>query len=154
MIHKSTWGGNGFQRGKNIINPLLCEDTEENRKFLFNFFKIIAKHYFDPLQESELPLLKALSESVFKLPMQERILSKVIQTLKDSDKGGKELRKRLAVYLPEGIYYRVFERDNPINLSEGSLVAINLQILTMPLILKLIILKRKNLLNSSNMIEM
>jgi len=120
-------GGNWFQRDKNIINPLLCEDTDENRKFLFNFFKIIAKHYFDPLQESELPLLKALSESVFKLPTQERILSKVIQTLKDSDKGGKELRKRLAVYLPEGIYYRVFERDNPISLSEGSLVAINLQ---------------------------
>ncbi len=120
-------GGNWFQRDKNIINPLLCTDTEENRKFLFDFFKIIAKHYFDPLQKSELSLLQVLSESVFNIPIQERRLSKVIQTLKNSDKGEEELRKRLAVYLPEGIYHGVFERDNPINLSEGSIVAINLQ---------------------------
>lgn len=54
-------GGKWFQRDKNIINPLMCEDTEENRKFMFEFFKIISKHYFDPLQDTELDLLKVLS---------------------------------------------------------------------------------------------
>ena len=120
-------GGKWFQRDKNIINPLICEDTEENRKFMFEFFKIISKHYFDPLQDTELKLLKALSEIVFTMPIKDRKLSMVIQALKDSEKGGTELKARLEIYLQGGAYHGVFERDTPVALQEGGIVAINLQ---------------------------
>lgn len=119
-------GGEWFQRDKSIINPFLCEDTEENRQFIFRFFTIISKHYFDPLGDSELKILKTLSDTVFSLPMHERKLSIIVQAL-STFKETEELQKRLSVYLPQGKYYGVFERDNPIDLSPGSLVAINLQ---------------------------
>lgn len=120
-------GGRWFQRDKNIVNPLLCEDTEVNREFLFNFFKVISSHYFDPLTESELIILKALSATIFKLPKAKRKLSIVIQILATSIEGGEGLQKRWAVYLPGGLYDGVFERDEPIELLKGEIVAINLQ---------------------------
>lgn len=119
-------GGRWFQRNKTIINPFLCEDTENNRNFIFHFFTIIAKHYFDPLSENELDILKTISESIFALPTQERKLSLFVQALGDVT-GAENLQKRLGAYLPEGEYYGVFERDNPITLAPGDLVAVNLQ---------------------------
>ena len=120
-------GGKWFQREKNIINPLLCEDNTENRAFLFEFFKIISKHYFDPLNNAELSLVKALSEKVFLVSMNKRSLAAIINSIKDSEEGGKTLKKRLEIYLEGGKYHGVFEQQTPINIKEGTIVAINLQ---------------------------
>ncbi|PCJ29708.1 MAG: transporter [Rickettsiales bacterium] len=119
--------GRWFQREKNIINPLICEDTPENRVFMLEFFKIISKHYFDPLTNAEMLLLTTLSETVFTLPGQERSLAELLKSLKESDKGGKTLKKRLAAYAENGIYHGVFEREEAINIEEGEIVAMNLQ---------------------------
>ncbi len=121
-------GGKWIQKNKNIINPLLCDDTSKNKKFVFKFFKIIAGHYFHPLSKDELSVLKTLSYSILKLPKDERILSYIIQNLYDSGTAElEELYKRLSIYLPEQPYYGIFEGENTINLSSGDLLAINLQ---------------------------
>ena len=126
-IYTKAKGGTWFQRDKNIINPLLCEDSIENREFMFEFFKIIARHYFDLLEEGSLNLLKTLSEKVFSLPTEERSLAKLFSEISDGDKGGKELKSRVEAYLEGGLYHGVFEQDTPTILSEGSMTAFNLQ---------------------------
>lgn len=119
-------GGEWFQSNKTILNPFLCEDTQLNKNFVLHFLTIISKHYFEPLGESELDILKTISESIFSLPMQERKLSLFVQALGDVT-GAESLQERLSSYLPEGEYYGVFEQDTPISLSPGDLVAVNLQ---------------------------
>ncbi|GAB4162716.1 MAG: VirB4 family type IV secretion/conjugal transfer ATPase [Rickettsiaceae bacterium] len=120
--------GSWFQREKNIINPLLCEDTPENREYMFEFFKIIARHYFDPLQETELNLLKSISDKVFNIPIEQRKLSSILaSSITEADKNSESLNRRIKDYLEGGIYYGVFETEEPLSIAEGELVAINLQ---------------------------
>ena len=126
-IYIKAKAGRWFQRSKNVINPLFCEDNLENRAFVFEFFKVIAKHHFDPLKKSELDLLKTLSKRVFSIDIAERKLSNIISTIMDSDKGAKELKLRLEAYLPGGAYHEVFEQDEPIKFDAGDIVAFNLQ---------------------------
>ncbi len=116
-------GGQWFQRDKNIINPLLCIDTPGNRQYLLEFFKIIAKHYFDPLEEVELASLKLLCDMVFQTPMEQRTLSTIISTIKDQE----SLINRLSGYLEGGLYYEVFERKEPLLFPQGQITALNLQ---------------------------
>lgn len=126
-LYAKARGGKWFQRDKNIINPLLCDDSPENRGFMFEFFKVIARHYFDPLEEVELSLLKLLSERVFALPMEERSLSKVFSEVSESDKGGQNLKPRIQDYMEDGLYHGVFENDNATIVPENGMVAFNLQ---------------------------
>jgi len=116
-------GGQWFQRDKNIINPLLCSDTSGNRQYLLEFFKIIAKHYFDPLKEVELASLKLLCDLVFQTPMEQRKLSAIISAIKDQE----FLVNRFSAYLEGGVYYEVFERQEPLLFYQGQVTAINLQ---------------------------
>ena len=116
-------GGAWVQRDKNIINPLLCEDTLGNRQYLLEFFKIIAKHYFDPLNEVELAVLKSLCDMVFQAPMDQRKLSAIIATIKDQE----SLLRRLGPYLEGGLYYEVFERQEPLEFIQGQITALSLQ---------------------------
>ncbi len=116
-------GGRWFQRDKNIINPLLCSDTSGNRQYLLEFFKIIAKHYFDPLKEVELNSLKLLCDIVFQTPMEQRKLSAIIAIIKDQQ----SLITRLNGYLEGGLYYEVFEQKEPLKFSQGQITALNLQ---------------------------
>lgn len=120
--------GKWFQREQNIINPLLCEDSQENREFIFEFFKIITKHYFDPMGETELGLLKLLSDNVFELPMENRSIALIFSTISESDKGGKALLGRIKDFVEGGAYYGVFEGDDPLVITEGDMVAFNLQV--------------------------
>lgn len=126
-IYIKARAGSWLQREQNIVNPLLCEDTQKNRKFVFEFFKIIAKHYFDPLEEAELSLLKSLSEKVFELPMENRSLALVFSSVTESDKGGKELINRIKDFIEGGLYYGVFEGADPMIINEGDIIAFNLQ---------------------------
>jgi type IV secretion system protein VirB4 len=125
-IYIKARGGRWLQQNKNTLNPFLCEDTENNRNFVFHFFTIIAKHYFDPLSENEIDILKTISESIFSLPMEERKLSIFAQALGDVA-GAENLQKRLSAYMPKGEYFGIFEQDTPIQLAPGDLIGINLQ---------------------------
>ncbi len=126
-LYTKARGGKWFQRDKNIINPLLCDDSPENREFMFEFFKILARHYFDPLEEVELSLLKLLSERVFAPPMEERSLAKVFSEVSESDKGGQNLKPRIQDYVEGGLYHGIFENDNATIIPENGMIAFNLQ---------------------------
>lgn len=125
-IYIKARGGRWFQRDKGLINPLLLDDTEENRIYCFEFFKIIAKHHFDPLKEEELVVLLSLSDSVFSYEMDQRKLSNVIETLDDSQIG-QNLKKRLKDYAMNGLYYELFETTENLVLQPGEIVAVSLE---------------------------
>ena len=120
-------GGRWFQREKGIINPLICDDSEEARKFINEFFKIIANHYVKPLSSGEINLIEALSEKVFTLPKGSRLLTALISTIPESEESGVKLKERLKIYGEGGLYQGVFEREEPFTIGEGGLVAFNLQ---------------------------
>ena len=114
-------GGRWFQREKNIINPLNCGDTPHNRQYLLEFFKIIAKHYFDPLSPKEIEGLKLLCNSVFQTSLNMRKLSTIIKEVTDAT-----LITRLAAYAEGGAYYEVFEQENTLEYIQEQVTAINL----------------------------
>ncbi len=116
-------GGRWFQREKGIINPLLCEDNEQDRQYLFEFFKVISKHYFHPLSNEEISQLKELINKVFVISKNERKLSKILASMAMSE----TLAKRLSPYQEGGIYYGIFERDEPLTLYDSDLLAVNLE---------------------------
>ena len=115
-------GGSWFQRKQNIINPLLCDDTPKNRAYMFDFFKIIARHYFDPLIESDLAILKTISDSVFAIPLAQRKLSLILSAIEQSG-----ISERITDYLEGGIYYGIFEQEALMTIDQGELIAFNLQ---------------------------
>jgi type IV secretion system protein VirB4 len=126
-IYAKARGAKWFQRKQNIINPLLCDDTPENREFVFEFFKIIAKHYFDPLKDAELNLLQSISQNVFTLPMPERSLSSLFSEVTEKDKGGQDLIPRIKDYVEGGLYQDVFEYDELTKIPENGMLVFNLQ---------------------------
>ncbi len=118
--------GKWIQKGKNLFNPLYLEDNEQNRSFCFTFFKILAKHYFDPLKEQELILLKTISNQLFDLPKENRKLSAIIQTLDDSE-SGLALKKRLKEYMQDGLYYEIFESQEEMLINPADIIVLNLE---------------------------
>jgi len=119
-------GGKWIQRSKNLFNPLDLEDNEQDKSFCFEFFKILAKHHFDPLTEPELELLKNVSLQIFSIPRKERKISLIIETIEDSETG-KILKKRLIEYMKDGLYYEVFESQEEMLIASGDIIAINLE---------------------------
>jgi type IV secretion system protein VirB4 len=142
-IYTKERSGKRLQRYQNIINPLLCEDSPENREFLFEFFKIITKHYFDPMGKTELVLLKLLSENAFELPIENRSLALIFSVVIEGDKGGKALMERVKDFIGDGLYFGVFEGDDPLIITEGDMVAFNLQMFDDANFIKRIIQKKK-----------
>lgn len=120
-------GGRCLGSDKGILNPLICDDSEESRKFIFDFLKIIANHYIKPLSEEGVMLAQTLSERVFDLPAGERKLTSLIATIKDSESGGLELLERLKVYNSGGAYHGVFESGESLDFQEGGLVSLNFE---------------------------
>lgn len=113
---------------KNIINPLLCEETKENLAYLIEFFKILSKHYFDPLSEKELVVIEDLCKKIFKIPVKDRKISVVIDKLGKS-KEETSLKTRLADFTKKGKYYDIFNTEENYILNPGELFAINLSFL-------------------------
>ncbi len=119
-------GGKWIQKSKNLFNPLDLEDNEQSKSFCFEFFKILAKHHFDPLMESELELLKNVSLQIFSVPRKERKISLIIEAIENSETG-KILKKRLIEYIKDGLYYEVFESQEEMLIASGEIIAINLE---------------------------
>jgi len=122
--------GNWTSQTQNIINPLTKEDSAENREFMFEFFKIISQHYFNPLNAEELAILQKLSDSVFALSNEERKLSEIIISIdkfEDSLDAKSSLTKRFIMYLEGGDYYQTFETDQNIALLPEQVMAFSLQ---------------------------
>jgi type IV secretory pathway VirB4 component len=94
---------------------------------MFDFFKIIFKHYFDPLKDSQLELVKEISEQVFQVPISERSLTNILTEIAQSDKLGQMLINRIKDYLEGGLYYGVFDRDDQLGINEGEIITFNLQ---------------------------
>lgn len=126
-IYVKARDGRWIQRQTKILNPFLVEDTTENRREVFEFFKIITNHHFNPLKDAELGLLTSLVDKIFKLPEDKRLLSSIVADIKDTEKGGQGLRERLEVFGAGAIFHEVFEGDNPLTLDEGEYICFNLQ---------------------------
>lgn len=126
MLYVKAKGGRWVDNLKNFINPFYFEDSPQSREFCFEFFKIIAKHYFDPLKDTELDTLKALSEKVLSLPLENRKLSLIIESLDDSETN-KILKTRLKDYLKDGLYYEIFEHQEKFVIKPGEILAIDFE---------------------------
>lgn len=120
-------GGNWIQRQRQILNPFLVKDNDEGRKEVFEFLKIITNHHFNPLKDSELGLLATIVDKIFKLPEEERILSDIIDNIKDTEKGGKGLRERLDIFAKDSVFHEVFEGNEEFSLEQINYFCFNLQ---------------------------
>lgn len=122
-IYIKARGGKWWDQSKNIINPFLCTDSDENRAYIFEFFKIIAKHDFDPLNQEELDILQSLSDTILSRPYIERKLSIIIASLKDQIAENTKFHQRFADYLEGGIYYQIFETEETLSIAKGEIAA-------------------------------
>ena len=127
-IYIKARGGKWIEDQKNIINPLLCADTPKNREYIFEFFKIISRHYFDPLSEDELEQLRAISDNVFSTPINKRQLSTMLKKKKNATYQ-ELIKSRLNLFMAEGMYCDIFEREENLNFNEEKIVACNLEFL-------------------------
>lgn len=127
MLYTKAKGGRWVDNLKHFINPFLyLEDSNFDREFCFEFFKIISKHYFSPLNDLELNELKALSEKVFSIPLENRKLSLIIESLDESEVN-KLLKVRLKDYLKDGIYHEIFEAQEKWSMKNGEIITVNLE---------------------------
>lgn len=114
------------QRVREIVNPFFVEDTLENRETILEFFRIIANHYFDPLSDEQLIIIKSLVDYSFILQQQDRLLSRIINNIDFEQPGAQELWTRLSPYVEGGMFYQVFEKTEPLDLKPGDYFCFNL----------------------------
>lgn len=126
-LYLSATKGKWLPNDKEIVNPLLCKNSKENKKFLFEFFKIIAQHYFNPMSKEDLDTLKKISEDVFKIDIKKRSLSKIISSLKKTDPSENTIKTRLSEFTTNGKYSKIFESKNPLILEAGDIAVMDLQ---------------------------
>ncbi|NRB11041.1 MAG: VirB4 family type IV secretion/conjugal transfer ATPase, partial [Rickettsiaceae bacterium] len=115
-------GGKWLQDSKQIINPLLIQNSDKAQGFLVEFFKIIGNHYIKPINETGLTELTNLASDVLKLEPDKRKLSQIISNIQDPD-----LKKRFTVYDKDQKYYQIFESDTNFNLEDGSITGVSLR---------------------------
>ena len=127
-IYIKARGGVWIEDTTNLINPFLCEDTYENREYVFEFFKIISRHYFDPLKEEDLEQLLALSSNIFTTSIPKRQLSLFFKMKKNTP--FKELIKSgLSSFMEGGIYCEIFEKIENFDFNSERIIAYNLEFL-------------------------
>lgn len=125
-IYVEARGGKVVKAGEGFLNPFLLENTEKNRSLLFEFVKILAGHYINPMKDTELSLLKIFIERIMKLAPEQRMISSSIEAIKDSERGGKALRERLLRFSTGGVFYKLFEGNVAPEIYESQLLSIDL----------------------------
>jgi type IV secretion system protein VirB4 len=116
------WDENSDQ----FINPFLCEDTEENRKFLCNFLQIICNHYVIFLNDAEIEFLQSLVEEIFSLEEKDRTLSNLMKTADFSSVTGIVVKQRLSCFDEGKLYHGIFDRLDKFELYESQIIGFNL----------------------------
>lgn len=127
IVYINAQGGEWLEKDKQIINPLICQNSPQNRNYLIDFFQIIMKHFFDPLNDQQLKSLENLVDKILAMPVEERKLSLVNSFIDQSDPSKDEILNRLKPFLEGGEYYKVFEPESNIELLPDELLAVNLQ---------------------------
>ncbi|KKB96791.1 Type IV secretion system protein virB4 [Candidatus Arcanobacter lacustris] len=91
------------------LNPLLLEESEANRKFLFQWLSILIYEYDidnKMTKEQELEIDKAV-DKIFDLPLNERKIASIL----DQFINDKEILDRLAIWHGDGKYASLFNSD-------------------------------------------
>lgn len=96
------------------INPLLLDDTKENREFLKYWFMFLLDKYSDPAEiDNYFTEIEAAIEFIFGLDKQERKLSSLSKFFygKKATKLGKEILKKLAQWYGDGKFAHIFDNS-------------------------------------------
>ncbi len=120
-VNKAKW----FQMIKELFNPLLVDNSKESEEYLFEFFKIISKHYFDPLTEQQLLILKKVVKDILSTNLENRVLSKIIENINEAENQN-SLKNRLSLYSTNGKYYKVFEKNKILTINDSDFIAYSL----------------------------
>lgn len=120
-------GGLWIEGEKNLINPLLLEDTKQNQIFVKEFLHIIANHFVVPLSDKEIKKLDDLAISIFKIDKKKRKLADIIDKFLKDHKDNDTLKERLEHYGKGGKYQAIFDSEQELSLSPGGVIAFNLE---------------------------
>lgn len=115
-----------YEPAQNFINPLLCDDNIDSRKFIEQFLKIVCNHYIVPLKSDELEFVVNIVDIIFQIEIQNRNISYLLKTLDFKTVGGKEVKARLAVFQKGGMYQGIFDNQTAFNLKEHEVVGFNI----------------------------
>lgn len=124
-IYVTAKGGKWLNTKAPLLNPFMVDNNQENQQFCTEFLKIIANHYFSPLNDQELLLVESIALEILKLPVNERKLSEVIGKLNDSEPEI-NIKRRLSDYMVGGLYHGIFEANENSLIKAKSTLAIDL----------------------------
>jgi type IV secretion system protein VirB4 len=111
---------------KNLLNPFLLDDNQENRDFCKEFLKIICTHYIEALPEESLLFLDLFIDHIFKLDQSTRTLSTAIESMNFETSGGEKIKSRLTAFSKDGNYSGVFDSTIKFTLPKSQLLAVEL----------------------------
>lgn len=121
-------GGEWNDQGKHIVNPLRCGNGKKAEKYLKEFFKIVSKHYFDPLSKDEQKILDDICSKILETDSDEREW-KMVKTLIGKSAAAQKIQKRLEDVLPKGKYANIFEIPDYQHMNDKNIRAYNLAFL-------------------------
>jgi type IV secretion system protein VirB4 len=100
-----------------LINPLLVEDTKENREYVKNILLILANHHHIGLLDEERQVINLLVEHIFTLSNQERNISLLDKSFnfKQSEYAQK-IYFRLEQFFEGNKYFGIFSATEPFNI--------------------------------------
>jgi type IV secretion system protein VirB4 len=110
------------------LNPLLLEDNEINRKFLFQWLSIIIYEYDidnKMTKEQGLEINKAV-DKIFSLPMKDRKITNIL----DQFENDQEILERLKIWHGDGKYAQLFNSDENLLFSDNKIKAFDLTYLS------------------------
>ncbi len=122
-VRKGTW----IQQNNNLFNPFLLDDNTENREIIVNFFKILLKFTIIELTPAEADLLRYLVDEVMESAKESRSINMLFSKLNASDKGGKGLTGKLAIFMEGGLFHGIFDSDIAVKFEPEKYYAYNLQ---------------------------
>ncbi|KAF8818224.1 VirB4 family type IV secretion/conjugal transfer ATPase [Rickettsia endosymbiont of Cardiosporidium cionae] len=112
---------------RSIFNPLMIDSSEASRDFLLEFFKIIMGYYKSTLETISLELITKFVEEILLLPVEERLLSLVIDRITKNNPEYIDIKKRLFEFTSAGKFYQIFESDIPFNIENFGICILNLE---------------------------
>jgi len=113
------------------LNPLLLDDTEENREYIVYWFLYLLDKYSDPSDIEEYQqAISAAVKNIFKSELKERRLSNVSKFFvdKEFEKLNKDIIKALAVWYGSGKFAHLFDnnKDDLLSGMGSSIVGIDI----------------------------
>lgn len=91
------------------MNPLLLDDTKENRRFLYEWFELLVSREDIEISEQERDYITQLVEKIFSLPKEKRRLSTIASAFGEATPGS--FAERIAPWHGKGSSADLFDND-------------------------------------------